>query len=58
LEKLFTKKKKKAGGMAQGAGPEFKPHYGKKKKKEFCMGAVAHGYNLRTWEAKARRIKV
>jgi hypothetical protein len=35
LGKPFTKKKKKkknrAGGMAQGEGPEFKPQYRKKK---------------------------
>jgi hypothetical protein len=30
LNKPFTKK---AGGVAQGIGPEFKPQYHKKKKK-------------------------
>jgi hypothetical protein len=28
--------KKRAGGVAQGVGPEFKPQYHKKKKKEKC----------------------
>jgi hypothetical protein len=32
LEK--TLHKKRAGGVAQGVGPEFKPQYHKKKKKE------------------------
>jgi hypothetical protein len=33
LKKPFTKKKKKnAGGVAQGVGPEFKSQYRKKKK--------------------------
>jgi hypothetical protein len=27
LKKSFIKKKKRAGGMAQGEGPEFKPQY-------------------------------
>jgi hypothetical protein len=31
LEKPFTKKR--AGGVTQGVGPEFKPQYHKKKKK-------------------------
>jgi hypothetical protein len=31
LEKLFTKKR--TGGVAQGEGPEFKPQYPQKKKK-------------------------
>jgi hypothetical protein len=29
-----TLHKKRAGGVAQGVGPEFKPQYGKKKKKK------------------------
>jgi hypothetical protein len=33
LEKPFTKKKR-AGAMVQGIGPEFKPQYHKKKKKK------------------------
>jgi hypothetical protein len=36
-QNLISKKpviKKRAGGVAQGAGPEFKPQYHKKKKKE------------------------
>jgi hypothetical protein len=32
LEKPFTKKNR-AGGVAQGQSPEFKPQYKKKKKK-------------------------
>jgi hypothetical protein len=35
LKKPFTKKKKRAGGVAQGVGLEFKVQYHKKKKK-FC----------------------
>jgi hypothetical protein len=35
LKKTHQKKKKKnrAGGEAQGEGPEFKPHYATRKKK-------------------------
>jgi hypothetical protein len=33
--------KKRAGGMAQGIGPEFKPQYHKKKKKERKSGGQA-----------------
>jgi hypothetical protein len=29
-----TLHKNRAGGMAQGAGPEFKPQYGKKRKQK------------------------
>jgi hypothetical protein len=39
LEKPFTKNK--AGGVAQGEGPEFKPQYRKKKKKRIRTIAVA-----------------
>jgi hypothetical protein len=37
LETLYQKhpsQKKRAGGVAQGVGPEFKPQYHQKKKKE------------------------
>jgi hypothetical protein len=30
--------KKRAGGVAQGIGPEFKPHYHKKKEKKKVIG--------------------
>jgi hypothetical protein len=33
-KKTITKKKKKAGRVAQGVGPEFKSQYRKKKKKK------------------------
>jgi hypothetical protein len=33
LKNPFTKKKKMAGGMAQGVGSKFKPRYSKKKKR-------------------------
>jgi hypothetical protein len=36
LRKPFTKKR--AGGVAQGVGPEFKPQYCKKKKKKSERG--------------------
>jgi hypothetical protein len=38
---------KRAGGVAQGVGPEFKPQYRKKKKekKELLLGMVAHTCN-------------
>jgi hypothetical protein len=29
--------KNRAGGVAQGEGPEFKPQYSKKKKKKECV---------------------
>jgi hypothetical protein len=32
LKKTHYQKKKKNGGVAQGAGPEFKPQFEKKKK--------------------------
>jgi hypothetical protein len=31
---------KRAGGVAQGEGPEFKPQYCKKKKKEICHNVI------------------
>jgi hypothetical protein len=34
LKKTSLKKKNRAGGVAQGEGPEFKPQYCKKKKKK------------------------
>jgi hypothetical protein len=39
LERSYLKKKKhpslkRAGGMAQGVGPEFKPQYHKKKERK------------------------
>jgi hypothetical protein len=34
LKKPFTKR---AGGVAQGIGPKFKPQYGKKKKKRHLL---------------------
>jgi hypothetical protein len=37
--------KKRAGGVAQGVGPEFKPQYHKKKKKKIglgCSSVVEH----------------
>jgi hypothetical protein len=34
LKKPFTKNKKRAGGVAQGVGPEFKPQYQKKKREK------------------------
>jgi hypothetical protein len=34
LKNPSKKKKKRAGGVAQGIGPEFKPQYLKKKKKK------------------------
>jgi hypothetical protein len=34
LRKTHHKKKERTGGVAQGEGPEFKPQYSKKKKKE------------------------
>jgi hypothetical protein len=39
---------KRAGGVAQGVGPEFKPQYHKKKKKKKikpCQKPVAHACN-------------
>jgi hypothetical protein len=33
---------KRAGGMAQGVGPEFKPQYCKKKKKKVGTIAAIH----------------
>jgi hypothetical protein len=33
FEKKTHHKKKRAGGVAQGVGPEFKPPYRKKRKK-------------------------
>jgi hypothetical protein len=34
LRKKKNPSQEKAGGLAQGVGPEFKPQYHKKKKKE------------------------
>jgi hypothetical protein len=38
--KTQTKKKKRAGGVAQGVGSQFKPQYCKKKKKKKVIGFV------------------
>jgi hypothetical protein len=38
LKKNPSRTQKKAGGMAQGTGPEFKPQYRKKKKKAGLSG--------------------
>jgi hypothetical protein len=38
-----TLSQKRAGGVAQGAGPEFKPQYHKKKKKDRKFDKP-HGY--------------
>jgi hypothetical protein len=35
---LKNPSQKRAGGVAQGEGPEFKPQYRKKKKKKFVSG--------------------
>jgi hypothetical protein len=40
LKKTITKKKKKPGGVTQGVGPRFKPHYCKKQKKKKIPGLV------------------
>jgi hypothetical protein len=45
-----------AGGVAQGEGPEFKPQYHKKKKKEIPnqAGMVVSIFNDSTWEERVR----
>jgi hypothetical protein len=40
LKKNPSRTQKKAGGMAQGTGPEFKPQYRKKKKKSWAQWYV------------------
>jgi hypothetical protein len=51
---------KRAGGMVQGIGPEFKPQYHKKKKKKVFTSrrTVAPFLSaiLATWEDEIRRI--
>jgi hypothetical protein len=43
-----THHKKRAGGVAQGVGPEFKlQNCQKKKKRENSLSEVAHTYNPR-----------
>jgi hypothetical protein len=49
---------KRAGGVAQGVGPEFKPQYRKKKKEnkksmDIEQGVMVHTYNPSTQEAEA-----
>jgi hypothetical protein len=41
LKKPITKKKKKAGGVAQGVAPEFKPQY-QKKKERYKIKSYSH----------------
>jgi hypothetical protein len=43
---------KRAGGVAEGVGPEFKPQYHTQKKIS-CLALVTHAY---TQEAEIRRI--
>jgi hypothetical protein len=50
----LEKSHKRAGGMAQGVGYEFKPQYHKKKKKKFLPRVVAHDGNPSTQEAGVR----
>jgi hypothetical protein len=38
ISKIPNTHKKRAGGMAQGEGPEFKPQYHKKKKRKSQPG--------------------
>jgi hypothetical protein len=48
--------KKRAGGVAQGEGPEFKPQYCKKEKKkkaQLFMPVI-----LTAWEAEIRRMVI
>jgi hypothetical protein len=40
-KKKKNHKKKRAGEVTEDVGPEFKPHYSKKKKKTEFMGALA-----------------
>jgi hypothetical protein len=40
LSQKKTLQKKRAGGVAQGVGPEFKPQY--RKKKDFCKFFLEH----------------
>jgi hypothetical protein len=40
ISKISNTHKKRVGGVAQGAGPEFKPQYHKKKKKRFSINTV------------------
>jgi hypothetical protein len=40
LKKTLQKKKNRAGGVAQGEGPEFKPQYRKKKKRNEIGGML------------------
>jgi hypothetical protein len=37
ISKIPTTKKKRAGGVAQGVGPEFKPQYWKKSKTGYAV---------------------
>jgi hypothetical protein len=43
---LKNSSQKRAGGVAQGVGTEFKPQYCKKKKKEFETMAGLHSKTL------------
>jgi hypothetical protein len=41
-QKTHHKKKKRAGGVVQGVGPEFKPQYGEGKKQKGALPLEPH----------------
>jgi hypothetical protein len=56
LEKTLHKKKKRAGGEAQGVGPEFNPQYQKKKKKKNLKKSTPRHITVQLLEIKTRKI--
>jgi hypothetical protein len=53
LEK--TLHKKRAGGVTQGIGPEFKPQYHKKKKENKTENPLSH--KLLVWHTEVYKFK-